>query len=194
MGFDRSEVGAYESFDVFWPTFHSGNFPVAHDCAAPACEVISLREWLFCSESIVKGLKEFQEVMEKRIADGITHEREANAVVHVREAKNLLRLAIVLVAEDADAGGVKVNIEGFRDVMPARSGKSYAEYEVYAAHELTWLAGQYGVTLHTHYLAAHPELLPNRHWMVMQALGASFTHLLSAIGDMAVADARKKNI
>lgn len=174
-----------------YPTFHAGKFPVAYDCDAPVCEVISLREWMFRAESIVKALAEIQCVMEARIADCITHKREADAAVLVRNARNLLRAAIVLVAEDADAGGVRVNVDGVRDVPAAKSGASYFEYEVYAANELAFLAGLFGRDLHVHYVARHPELLPHRHWMVMQALGGSFTHLLTATAEMTVAGARR---
>lgn len=172
-----------------YPTFHKGKFPVAYDCAAPACEVISLREWLFKAEAIMKGLKEFQRVMEARVADGITHHREADAAVCVRDAANMLRTAMLLAAEDADVGGVKVSLDRFRDVTPACSGQNFFDYEVYAVEELGYLAGLYGRDLHTHYLAQNPSVMPHRHWMVMQAIGASFTHLLHAIAHMTVADA-----
>lgn len=172
-----------------YPTFHAGKFPVAFDCAALVCEVISLREWMLKAESIVKALAEMQRVMEARIGESITHKRESDAAESVRKARNLLRAALVLVAEDADAGGVRVDIEGFRDVPAAKSGANYFDFEVYAANELAFLAGLFGRDLHVHYVARHPELLPNRHWMVMQTLGTAFTHLVSATAEMTVAEA-----
>lgn len=173
------------------PTFFEGKFPVAYDCDAPVCEVISLREWLLKAEAIVQALKEIQRVTEARIQDGITHERERDACLHVRNAKNLLRTSMVLVAEDAQAAGAKVNIYGLGEVAAACSGSNYSDYEVHCAHELAFLAGLFGRDLHVHYIARHPELLPHRHWMVMQALGTSFTHLLNATAEMTVADYRK---
>ena len=173
------------------PQYFQGKFTVAQDCKAPACEVISLREWLMNSERIIKALKEFQKVMEARIADGVAVEREASALVNVREAGNLLRSATLLVCEDADAAGVKAKVSELtflKNIEPARSGKNFYDFEVYCAHELSYLTGLFGETLQTHYLSMHPEAIPHRHWMVMQALGGAFQRLLLATADMCVAN------
>jgi hypothetical protein len=170
------------------PVFFSGPFPVAADCAAPACEVISLPEWLRVAESILKALIELQRVMEARVVDGYAGDREKGAAIHVREARNLLRMTMVLIVEDARAGNVIIDLGQYVETGPrAGSGNNFDWWEEQCACELAFLAGCFGSSLHVHYLSRHPEFLPNRHWMVMQALSGSFSHLLSAVADMTTA-------
>lgn len=191
LGFDHFWLPEHPLSVMFTPEYFRGKFSVSYDCNAPACEVVSMREWLINAESIAKGLAEIHRVMEARIADGAAHQRESSALVHVREARNLLRTSMVLVSEDADASGVKassVDLTGLKVVAPAHSGKSFHDFEVYCANELAYMAGLFGGTLHVHYLAHHPEAMPNRHWMIMQALSGSFQRLLLATADMSVAD------
>lgn len=173
------------------PTIHEGKFPIPQNCGAPVAEVISLREWFISAESICKALEEIQRVMESRIAEGSTHEREIDACSEVRKARNLLRSAILLAFEDVWADGGRITTEISKNAVAATRGPDSREWEIHCSDELGFLAGLYGSRLHIHYIAEHPELLPNRHWMFMQAVGASFTHMLSAMSEMTVAAARR---
>ena len=177
-----------------YPVFHVGKFDVPHGAdgsAFPSKEVFTPDEWVAEVRSIQAALREIQRAMELRKGDAAlvrrNPAREDKACDNVRDAFNLLGMALVFVLEDGLAAGEEMSPLASR-VFPAAAGRQpaagYNSFEEMAAEELTKLVGLFGSRLRLHYLATHPELLPHRHWMVMQAAGEAFTKLLVAVGDM----------
>jgi hypothetical protein len=171
----------------YW--LHSSRFDVAHDSTAPACEVVSAREWLASAADVRASLYEVAMDVRMRLeGDTFPYARHRLQKTHdgLVDARNLLTWAMVLVVEDS-------NLEGTGAKMPDGSqarglGFDQPRLNHWAsdrALHVRDIAAAYGATLHTHYLAAHPELLKHRQWAVMQALGGSFTAVLVAQSDMA---------
>lgn len=177
-----------------FPVFQVGPFAVPQGAAGaglPLKEVFTPDEWAREVRSIQSTLRQYLETLDKRREDTLLERknpmREDKAANEIRDAINLLGSALVLVLEDGLAAGEEFMPLSAR-VFPTAAGVAptarYYSFEQMVAEEMAKAAGRFGSRLHIHYLAQHPELLPHRHWMVMQAMGAAFAKLLVAAADM----------
>lgn len=153
---------------------------------------MSFREWVTELKQLHADVTEMVRLMTRRAEDDELkkHPREAKALVELRDAANLIGASLLFVLEDIRIREDDTSL--VMDRLPQHDGAITPggcglRFEIWATARINGLAGLFCTKLRLHWLSTRPELLPHRHWMVMQALGAAFAKILVAGADMATA-------